>query len=136
MVRWSRTQTKRHNLNVSRLLEQKRCVLSLTESSAQLARRSPLAELFQLLRRLLSLGRVGEFLQDLLEEKACVSDVLQFGESQALLEHRRRHFGVLRILLDHVVESHNSWIVLFLGRERFPDEILHIPCLWRLWGLL
>ena len=65
----------------------------------------------------------------MLEEIPCVSDVLQFGKSIPFLEHSRRHFGVLRILLDDVVESDNSWIVLFLGIESFPNEILGVPCL-------
>src|SRR5438132_1960545 len=103
MTHWSPTKTKWHNLNVFRLPEPKRCVFSLTEASAHLARRSLLAELLQLLHCLLSLGRAGEFLHDLLEEIAGIPDVLQFGEGISHLEHRQRRIRIVGIILDNVV---------------------------------
>ena len=70
---------------------------------------------------------VRELLSHVQEEIPGISYVLQFGEAISHLEDSCRDFGVLRILLYDVVESDDSWIVLFLGIESFPNEILGIP---------
>src|SRR5499426_797974 len=128
-------QTRWPNSNVSRYLEQRRCVLSLTEASLN-GREITLAELLQFVCRLLSFRTVGVFFLDLLEEKPGVPCILQLSEGVALLEHSCRDFWILAMFLDDFIKSHDSCLILLLGIQGFTNQILGISGLWRLRSLL
>ncbi len=90
---------------------------------------STLAELLQLLSRLLGFRTVGVFFLDLLKEKPRVTCILQFCEGIALLEHSCCDFWILAMLLYDLIKSHNSRLILLLSIQGFADQILCSSCL-------